>query len=340
MHWIRKKDMKTIELIVPCYNEEKCVALFYNRIKEVFAKMPGYDFIITYIDDGSKDYTMAEIKKVVASANVGRVQYISLSRNFGKESAIYAGLSKCTGDYVALLDADLQHPPELLKEMIVAIEEEGYDCASARRVSRKGEPFIRSLFSRAFYHIINQITVIDLVPGSTDYRLMKRSVVEAIVSMTERERFTKGIYAWVGFKNKWIEYENVERAAGSTTWNFWGLVRYAYSGFLAFATTPLRGVIYFGMLIILISIISATYIWLGAMKTPNAERTGYASIMILMLFLGGVIIAILGMIGEYMARIYMEVKNRPIYFARETNIGQNPVNEMVKEESISVKIKD
>lgn len=331
--------MKIIELIVPCYNEEKCVALFYNRIKEVFSEMPKYDFIITYIDDGSKDHTMDEIKKVVASADAGRVQYISLSRNFGKEAAIYAGLSKCTGDYVALLDADLQHPPELLKEMIVAIEEEGYDCASARRVSRKGEPFIRSLFSRAFYHIINQITVIDLVPGSTDYRLMKRSVVEAIVSMTERERFTKGIYAWVGFKNKWIEYENVERAAGSTTWNFWGLVRYAYSGFLAFATTPLRGVIYFGMIIILISIISAIYIYVEAIKTPNVERNGYASIMILMLFLGGVIIAILGMIGEYMARIYMEVKNRPIYFARETNIGQEAVDEMVKEESISMKVK-
>lgn len=326
-------DKKTIELIVPCYNEEKCVALFYNRIKEVFAEMPEYDFIITYIDDGSKDHTMKEIKKVVSTADTGRVQYISLSRNFGKESAIYAGLSKCTGDYVALLDADLQHPPELLKEMLVAIEEEGYDCASARRVSRKGEPFIRSMFSKAFYHIINHITVIDLVPGSTDYRLMKRSVVEAIVSMTERERFTKGIYAWVGFKNKWIEYENVERAAGSTTWNFWGLVRYAYSGFIAFATTPLRGVIYFGMLIVLLAIYFAVKIYLGALHTPDAQRTGYASIMILMLFLGGVIITILGMIGEYMARIYMEVKNRPIYFARETNIGQETVDEMIKEES-------
>lgn len=328
-----RKDIKTIELIVPCYNEEKCVALFYNRIKEVFSEMPEYDFVITYIDDGSKDHTMDEIKKVVASAEVGRVQYISLSRNFGKEAAIYAGLSKCTGDYVALLDADLQHPPELLKEMLVAIEEEGYDCASARRVSRKGEPFIRSMFSKAFYHIINHITVIDLVPGSTDYRLMKRSVVNAIVSMTERERFTKGIYAWVGFKNKWIEYENVERAAGTTTWNFWGLARYAYTGFLAFATTPLRGVVYFGMMIVLISIIFAAYIWSSAMKTPDAERTGYASIMILMLFLGGVIITILGMIGEYMARIYMEVKNRPIYFARETNIGKESVDEMVREES-------
>ena len=324
--------MKNIELIVPCYNEEKCVSLFYNRIKEVFSEMPEYSFTITFVDDGSKDHTMDEIKKIVSSADVGRIQYLSLSRNFGKESAIYAGLSKCTGDYVALMDADLQHPPELLKEMLVAIEQEGYDCASARRVSRKGEPFIRSLFSRAFYHVINQITVIDLVPGSTDYRLMKRSVVEAIVSMTERERFTKGIYAWVGFKNKWIEYENVERVAGSTTWNFWGLVRYAYSGFLAFATTPLRGVIYLGMLIIIISAIWAIYIGVGALNSPDSARNGYASIMILMLFLGGSIIAILGMIGEYMARIYMEVKNRPIYFTRETNIGQESVEEMVKEE--------
>lgn len=309
--------MKTIELIVPCYNEEKCVSLFYERIKEVFADMPTFDFIITYVDDGSKDNTMEEIKKVVQRAEQGKIQYISLSRNFGKEAAIYAGLSKCTGDYVALLDADLQHPPELLKDMVIAIEDEGYDCASARRVSRKGEPFIRSMFSKAFYHIINHITVIDLVPGSTDYRLMKRGVVEAIVSMTERERFTKGIYAWVGFKNKWIEYENVERAAGTTTWNFWGLLRYAYTGFVAFATTPLRGVIYFGIVIVLLSIILAVHIGLSAINTPGAQRNGYASIMILMLFLGGVIITILGMIGEYLARIYMEVKNRPIYFARE-----------------------
>lgn len=332
-------DKKYIELIVPCYNEEKCISLFYDRIKEVFAEneMRGYDFIITYVDDGSKDYTMKEIKAVVERADTGIVQYISLSRNFGKESAIYAGLSKSTGDYVAILDADLQHPPELLEKMLTAIEDEGYDCASARRVSRKGEPVIRSMFSRAFYHIINQITVIDLVPGSTDYRLMKRSVVEAIVSMSERERFTKGIYAWVGFRNKWIEYENVERAAGNTTWNFWGLVRYAYTGFLAFATTPLRGVIYLGMIIVLFSIIWAIRLYVGALKTPYALRSGYSSLMILMLFLGGVIITILGMIGEYMARIYMEVKNRPIYFARETNIGQEAVDEMIKEETCVTK---
>lgn len=318
--------MKTIELVVPCYNEEKCISLFYDRIKEVFSDMPECSFIITFVDDGSKDNTMHEIKKVVQRADEGKVQYISLSRNFGKESAMYAGLSKSVGDYVAVLDADLQHPPELLKEMLDAIENEGYDCASARRVSRKGEPMIKSTLSRAFYHVINHVTVIDLVPGSTDYRLMKRKVVNAIVAMSESERFTKGIYAWVGFKNKWIEYKNVERAAGKTKWNVRGLFRYAYSGFLAFATTPLRAVIYFGMVIVLASVIGAIYVFNAALKTPN-ERTGYASIIILMLFLGGVIIVILGMIGEYLARIYMEVKRRPIYFERESNIDDNVRND-------------
>lgn len=313
--------MKKVELIVPCYNEEKCIKLFYDKVKEVFSQISQYAFVITFVDDGSKDNTLDEIKRTMELVKKGEIQYIALSRNFGKEAAIYAGLSNSIGDYVACIDADLQHPPELLKEMIKAIEEEGYDCASARRVSRKGEPLIRSIFSKAFYHIINRITVMDLVPGSTDYRLMKRSVVEAIISMPERERFTKGIYSWVGFKNKWIEYENVERAAGNTSWNFMGLVRYAYSGFIAFAATPLRGVIYMGMIIVLVAIIAAIRIWLGALVTPDAERTGYASIIILILFLGGVIITILGMIGEYLARIYMEVKNRPIYFARESNIS-------------------
>ena len=321
--------MKTIELVVPCYNEEKCISLFYDRIKEVFSDMPECSFIITFVDDGSKDHTMHEIKKVVERAAGGKVQYISLSRNFGKESAMYAGLSKSVGEYVAVLDADLQHPPELLKEMLDAIENEGYDCASARRVSRKGEPMIKSTLSRAFYHVINHVTVIDLVPGSTDYRLMKRKVVNAIVAMSESERFTKGIYAWVGFKNKWIEYKNVERAAGMTKWNVRGLFRYAYSGFLAFATTPLRAVIYFGMFIVFASVLGAIHVFRAALRTPN-ERTGYASIIILMLFLGGVIITILGMIGEYLARIYMEVKRRPIYFERESNIDDNALKEETK----------
>lgn len=324
-------DMKSIELIVPCYNEEKCIELFYNKIEQVFKRFSQYYYIITYIDDGSKDKTMDEIKKIVNSGiGSGKVQYISLSRNFGKEAAIYAGLSHSTGDYVAVLDADLQHPPELLEKMIYAIEEEGFDCATARRTTRKGEPPIRSFFSKSFYYIINKITVMDLVPGATDYRLMNRKMVEAIVSMGEKERFTKGIYSWVGFKNKWIEYENVERVAGTTTWSFWGLIRYAYSGFLAFATTPLRGVIYFGLLIVLISVVLGIKILITAMRTPDIERTGYASIIILILFLGGVIIVILGMIGEYMARIYMEVKNRPIYFERESNISNQGSQHNIK----------
>ncbi len=315
--------MKKIELVVPCYNEEKCIYLFYEKIKKIFNELKEYDFIITYIDDGSWDHTMDEIKKIIKIDNQQRIQYISFSRNFGKEAAIYAGLSKSTGDYVAVLDADLQHPPELIVPMIKAIEEEGYDCASARRVSRKGEPLFRSALSRGFYYVINKITVIDLVPGSTDYRLMKRSVVEAIVSMNEHERFTKGIYAWVGFKNKWIEYENVERVAGNTKWSIRSLFRYAYSGFLSFATTPLRGIIYLGMIIVLLSVIFAIKIYFNALNTPDSQRTGYASLMILILFLGGVIITILGMIGEYLARIFMEVKNRPIYFARESLLYKN-----------------
>lgn len=314
---------KSIEMIVPCYNEQECVSLFYDRICEVFSKgrLSNFDFIITYIDDGSKDNTMSEIKKVVTRATVGRVQYISLSRNFGKESALYAGLSKASGDYICVLDADLQHPPELMEEMIAAIEDEGYDCASARRVARKGDPFFRRIFSKMFFGIINKVTVMELVPGGTDYRLMKRNVAEAIVSMPEIERFTKGIYSWIGFKNKWIEYKDVERAAGNTTWNFAGLVKYAFSGFIAFATTPLRGIIYFGSIITLLSIAFGVYTAIVAFNTPYAERTGYATIVLLLIFFSGIIITILGIIGEYLARIYNEVKNRPIYLARETNIS-------------------
>ncbi|MDE6748120.1 MAG: glycosyltransferase, partial [Lachnospiraceae bacterium] len=209
---------------------------------------------------------------------------------------------------------------------LTAVEEEGYDCASARRVSRKGEPKFRSFFSKAFYYIINRVTAIDLVPGSTDYRLMKRSVVKAIVSMTERERFTKGIYSWIGFKNKWIEYENVERAFGKTKWSLGGLFRYAYSGFIAFATTPLRGVVYLGMLIVVVSVIYAIIIFIGALQSPES-RTGYSSIMLTLLLLGGVIITLLGIIGEYLARIYMEVKKRPLYFERESNIDDDSFKE-------------
>ena len=325
--------MHTIELIVPCYNEEECIKLFYERICEVFSsdRLKDYDFTITYIDDGSKDDTMGEVKKVVkiheeslasGKNSKGHIQYISLSRNFGKESALYAGLKKASGDYICVLDADLQHPPELIEQMLDAIEKEGYDCASARRIARHGEPIFRKLFSKIFFGIINNLTGMDLVQGGTDYRLMKRKVAEAIVSMPESERFTKGIYSWIGFKNKWIEYKDVERVAGETTWSFRGLLRYALQGYMAFATTPLRGVVYLGSLVTVGAIAFAIFTFITSLSSPTAERNGYATLLIVMLLLGGVIITILGMIGEYMARIYMEVKNRPICFVRETNIKE------------------
>lgn len=316
---------KTIEIIVPCYNEEECISLFYDKIKEVFEDtLLQYDFKVIFVDDGSKDKTLDKIKELadsdmppVGGGNV--IQYLSFSRNFGKESAIYVGLAHSTGDYVVVMDADLQHPPELIPEMLKAIEEDGYDSCAAQRSNRRGEPIVKSLFSKSFYYIMNRMTVIDLVPGSTDYRMMTRQMVDAVVSLGERERFTKGIYAWVGFKTKWIPYENVARAAGKSKWSFSGLFNYAGSGIIAFATTPLRSVIWMGMLIVLIAAIYAIQTFITALYTPDA-RSGYATIVIITLFLGGVIISILGMIGEYLARIYMEVKQRPIYIVKESNL--------------------
>lgn len=311
---------KTIEIIVPCYNEEKCVEIFFEKVNEIFRELPDDHYRILYVDDGSKDHTLDEIKKLERKYGSEKVKYISFSRNFGKESAMYVGLAKSTGDYVVIMDADLQHPPELLKQMITALEKEDYDCCAARRVSRTGEPIIRSAFSRSFYKLFQKLSGVELVQGSTDFRMMKRKVVDAIVAMPETERFTKGIYSWVGFCTKWIEYENVERIAGETKWSFSGLLKYAFNGFFAFATTPLRSVVYLGMIIVTLSLCYAAIVFYGALTNPDA-RTGYASIVIIMLFLGGVIISILGIIGEYLARIYMEVKRRPIYIISETNVS-------------------
>ena len=305
-----------IEIVVPCYNEEECIHLIYDEVTKIFEQIKMYNFSFLYINDGSKDKTLTEIKKL--SVEKENVRYISFARNFGKESAIFVGLSKSKGDYVVLMDADLQHPPKLLIDMVKGIEE-GYDCCAARRVSRTGEPIIRSAFSSMFYHVINKVTAMELHPGETDYRMMTRQVVEAIVSLPERERFIKGIYSWVGFDTKWIAYENVERAAGTTKWSFMGLLNYAGNGFIAFATTPLRCASYLGIVITLCSFLYAFSIFWGV-AFGGGERTGYASIVIILLFLGGVIITILGIIGEYLARIYLEVKKRPIYIIKESKL--------------------
>lgn len=311
--------MKRIEIIVPCYNEQECVGIFYEQLREISNKITDYKISFLFVNDGSSDNTLLEIKKLVDEYGDDEVRYVSFSRNFGKESAMYVGLSKSVGDYVVVMDADLQHPPELLREMVYALENEGFDCCAARRVSRKGEPPIRSFFSRTFYHLFQKVSGIQLMQGSTDFRMMKRKVVEAVASMPETERFTKGIYSWVGFNTKWIEYENVERVAGNTKWSFTGLAKYALNGFIAFATTPLRGAVYLGILIVLAAFLYGMFVFYGALKYPG-QRSGYASIIIIILFLGGAIISILGVIGEYLARIYMEVKRRPLYIIDESNI--------------------
>ena len=314
--------MKHIEAITPCFNEQDCIRPFYDEIEKALGGLKDYTFSVLYIDDGSTDNTLKEIKKLVDELGEEKIRYVSFSRNFGKEAALYAGLGNCNADLVAVLDVDLQHPPELLIEMLHAIEEEGYDCAGARRISRNGEPVIRSFLSRGFYRFINFATGMHLIPGMTDYRLMKKAVVDAIVSMPERERFTKGLYSWIGFKTKWINYYNVERVNGTSKWSVKGLWNYAKSGYVAFAATPLRGIVYLGMIVTIISFVYGIKVFFTAVN-GNRVWQDTTTIILLLLFIGGVIITTLGIIGEYLARIYMEAKERPIYIKRESNVRKN-----------------
>lgn len=312
--------MRRIEIVVPCFNEQECVRALYDRIEEVFNQINSADFSLLYVNDGSKDNTLAEIKSLVKDKGDEKVKYISFARNFGKESGIYAGLSESTGDLVVLMDADLQHPPELIPDMLKEIDEGGYDCCGARRVSRKGEPPIKSFFSRAFYGFFSRLTGIKLVSGGSDFRMMTRQMVDAVVSLSERERFTKGILAWVGFDTKWIEYKNVDRFAGQSKWGIVSLARYAANAFIGFATAPLRMVVYLGMFVVLVSTIEVIKIIYNGLFLGNTNGSGFSTIIVLIMFFSGIIITILGFIGEYLSRIYMELKNRPIYIAKESNL--------------------
>lgn len=307
--------MKKIEMVVPCYNEELCIEPLYEEINRVMQELTNYEAAVLFVDDGSHDKTMEKIKGLTQKKT--EIRYLSFSRNFGKEAAIFAGLANSTGDIVVLMDADLQHPPALIPQMIKEVEA-GADCCGARRIDRKGEPLIRSFFSKAFYHFMKKTTGLDFVQGGSDFRAMTRQVVQAVVAMPEKERFTKGILSWVGFQMKWLEYENVERTLGTTKWSFWGLVRYGVNGFLAFSTTPLRAAVYLGFMIDIAAVVYALVTFFS-MITTDAPRTGYASIILIMLFLGGTIILILGIIGEYIARLYYEVKNRPVYIVKDKN---------------------
>ena len=309
--------MKTVDLIVPCYNEGEMIDIFYDTTSAIVSEISGYTFNFIFIDDGSRDDTLKKVKNLASKHS--NVKYIAFSRNFGKEAGMYAGLKASTGDRVAVIDADLQHPPELIKDMLYAIDEEGYDSCSARRVSREGEPKIRSAFSRLFYKLINKMSEVEIIDGAVDFRMMTRQMVDAILDLPEVQRFSKGIFCWVGFNTKWIEFKNVERVAGETSWSFWGLFRYAIDGITAFTTFPLRIATIIG------SVVSASafiYLIVELIKTLvwGSAVGGYPSTIIVLLFIGGIIIMSLGIIGEYLARLYMETKNRPIFIFKDSNI--------------------
>lgn len=306
-----------ISVIVPCYNEEEALPYFYDEITKIEKKMDNFDFELILVDDGSKDKTLDEMKKLAQLDS--RVKYISFSRNFGKESAIYAGFKSSSGEYCVLMDADLQDPPALLPSMMNAIKCEGYDSAATRRVSRKGEPPVRSFFARMFYKIINRISDADIVDGARDYRLMTRKMVDTILDMPEYNRFSKGIFGWIGFKTKWIEFENVERVAGETKWSFWKLFMYSLEGITAFSVLPLQLASVFGILFSFIAFVMIIVIVVRTLLFGDPV-SGWPSTICIIMLIGGIQLLSIGVLGQYLAKTYLETKHRPIYIEKETNI--------------------
>ena len=309
--------MEKISVVVPCYDEEEAIPYFYKEIYDIQKNMSEYEFEIIFVDDGSKDQTLTVAKELANKDN--QIKYISFSRNFGKEAAIYAGLSKATGDYVVIMDVDLQDPPRLLPEMMKAIKEEGYDSVATRRVSRKGEPPIRSFFARRFYRIINKISKTEIVDGARDYRLMTRQFADSLLEIKEYNRFSKGLFGWVGYKTKWLEFENVERIAGETKWSFWKLLLYSIEGIVAFSIVPLSIATVSGLIFCLLAFLFVIIIFLRALIFQDPVA-GWPSLACIILFVGGVQLFCMGILGEYLAKTYLEVKDRPIYICKETNL--------------------
>ncbi len=306
--------MKKLSIIVPAYNEEETVGLFYDAFSKVELQMDVEPEII-FVDDGSKDKTLIELKKLQKEHE--EVHYISFSRNFGKEAALYAGLQKATGDFVAVMDVDLQDPPELLPKMLKIVEEGEYDAVATRRQDRDGESKIRSFFARMFYKWIDKVSSLELVDGARDFRVMTRQMVDSVLSMDERERFSKGLFNWVGFNTYYISYENRERVAGSTSWSFWGLLKYAIEGFISFSTAPLSFVTSAGVLTCALAVLGAIVVVIRAILFPHTAAFGWPSLAVIILFFSGVQLLSLGIIGRYIAEIYLETKNRPIYIIKE-----------------------
>jgi len=308
--------MKKISIIVPCYNEEKAIPFFYEEITKVAENIKtNFEFI--FVNDGSKDNTIKIVKDYAKKDK--RVKYIDFSRNFGKEAAMYAGLELSTGDYVAIMDADLQDPPALLPEMLKSIEKDGYDCVGTRRVTRKGEPPIRSFFARMFYKIINKISKVEMVDGARDYRLMTRQMVNSILELKEYNRYSKGLFQFVGYKTLWLEYENIERVAGETKWSFWKLFLYAIEGIIAFSTIPLAISSIAGILFCLISFIIILVIIIKTLVFGD-PTSGWPSLVCIIFFVSGIQLFCLGIMGQYLSKTYLETKKRPIYIMKETNI--------------------
>lgn len=307
--------MSLLSVIVPCYNEEENVAPFYEELmkNESFFREKEIELEVMFIDDGSADGTVQEVRKLRERDE--RVHYVSFSRNFGKEAAMFAGLEHSKGDYVVLMDADLQDPPALLPDMINCLEQ-GYDSAATRRVSRKGEPPIRSFFARMFYRLMKRISKTEIMDGARDYRMMTRQMVDAILSMKEYNRFTKGIFGWVGFRTKWLEYENVERTRGETKWNFWKLLLYSMDGITAFSTVPLMIASVAGVLFCMLAFVMIIFIIVRKLIFGDPVA-GWPSLVCIMLFLSGVQFLCTGILGQYLAKTYMEVKKRPIYLVKE-----------------------
>lgn len=309
-----------ISLMVPCYNEEEALPFLYDALCKVMAECSEYEYELIFVNDGSRDKTLSVLKGMAEKDP--RVHYLSFSRNFGKEAAMYAGLAAANGEWIGLLDADMQDPPSLLPQMFAALKNDECDIIATRRVSRKGEPPIRSWFARRFYHLINRFTDVEIVDGARDFRVMRRPVVDAILSLGERQRFSKGIFAWVGFRTKWLEYENVERVAGETKWSFWKLFRYAIEGIVSFTTAPLRLATIVGFLTSLGAFIYLLYYFIHAIIYQIWDKVaGYPSLLSFMLFLGGMVLMALGIIGEYLAKTYIEVKRRPLYVIAEDNMN-------------------
>lgn len=307
--------MKKISLVIPCYNEQEALPLFYEEVTRVMDKL-AYDYELLFVNDGSKDATLPILQDL--SKKDEHVIYLSFSRNFGKESAMYAGFCNADGDYVAVMDADMQDPPSLLPQMLEILESGEFDSVATRRETRKGEPRIRSWFAKRFYSIINRISDTDVVNGARDFRLMKREMVDAIVSMCEYNRFSKGIFGWVGFKTHWLAYENVERVAGKTKWSFWKLFKYAIDGIINFSQAPLTIAAWAGVLMTLLSFGFLAFIIIRRIAFGDPVM-GWASTMCVITFIGGVQIFFLGIIGHYLSKTYLETKHRPHYIVSKTN---------------------